>query len=171
MNIVFLTRLYSPHIGGVEKHVYEISKRLKNKGDRITIITENHGWKDEDNINGLKIVRIHVGKEGMLKKFKVWIEIWKHMSILSNADIIHCHDVFFWILPYKMFLLRKKIYVTFHGYESFPISYKARIQRKIAERLTSGNICIGDFISKWYKTIPTYVSYGGVEKQKRNITN
>ena len=33
---------------------------------------------------------------------------------------------------------------------------------KIAERLSMGNICIGDFIKKWYGTKPTYVSYGGV---------
>ncbi|KKQ93581.1 MAG: hypothetical protein UT19_C0010G0025, partial [Candidatus Woesebacteria bacterium GW2011_GWB1_39_10b] len=29
MKVLFLTRLYWPHVGGVEKHVYEIGKRLK----------------------------------------------------------------------------------------------------------------------------------------------
>ena len=29
-----------------------------------------------------------------------------------------------------------------------------------------GNICIGDFIKKWYGTKPTFVSYGGVNKVK-----
>ena len=34
--------------------------------------------------------------------------------------------------------------------------------RKLSERLSDGNICIGDFIQKWYGTKPTIVSYGAV---------
>jgi glycosyltransferase involved in cell wall biosynthesis len=35
--------------------------------------------------------------------------------------------------------------------------------RKMSEKLSWGNICIGDFIIKWYGTKPTYISYGAVE--------
>ena len=35
--------------------------------------------------------------------------------------------------------------------------------RKLSEKLSLGNICIGDFISKWYETHPTFVSYGAVD--------
>ena len=36
------------------------------------------------------------------------------------------------------------------------------MQRKLAEVLTNGNICVGEFMKKWYKTRPTSVIYGGV---------
>lgn len=39
-SILFLVRLYHPHIGGVEKHVETIAKLLINKGFSITILTE-----------------------------------------------------------------------------------------------------------------------------------
>jgi glycosyltransferase involved in cell wall biosynthesis len=35
--------------------------------------------------------------------------------------------------------------------------------RKVSEILSNGNICIGDFIAKWYKTKPTMISYGAVD--------
>ncbi len=171
MKIIFLTRLYFPKIGGVEKHVYEISKRLLKKGHKIVIITENNGWEERENIDGIEIIRINVGKNDWFKKFRIWREIWKLKTVLKTADIIHCHDVFFWILPYKLFLHDKKIFITFHGYENYPIRYTAIIHRKIAEKLTRGNICIGDFISKWYGTKPSLVSYGGVQKSYVGSTN
>ena len=39
-NILFLTRSFYPNIGGVEKHVLELSKELIKRGYRITVITE-----------------------------------------------------------------------------------------------------------------------------------
>ena len=42
MNILFLTRLYFPHIGGVERHVEEIGKRLIVKGKGVTVVTTKY---------------------------------------------------------------------------------------------------------------------------------
>jgi glycosyltransferase involved in cell wall biosynthesis len=61
--------------------------------------------------------------------------------------------------------------MTFHGYESYPISIKALIIRKIAEILTNGNISIGKFIGKWYKTKADIVSYGAVKLQDFKLRN
>jgi len=41
---------------------------------------------------------------------------------------------------------------------------------KIGELLTSGNISIGNFISKWYKTKATIISYGAVDNEIKNIS-
>ena len=38
---------------------------------------------------------------------------------------------------------------------------------KLAEKLSNGNICIGNFYQKWYGTSPTYISYGAVEESKK----
>ncbi|MBU3978279.1 glycosyltransferase [Patescibacteria group bacterium] len=182
MIILFLARLFYPHIGGVEKHVLEVSKRLVTKGHKVIVITEefsnlHHSIIDvipakagiqkenirspwipdqvrNDKINGIEVIRMPVGHEDSFKKFRIWKNLWKIRKVIKDADIIHCHDVFFWYMPFRLLYPRKPVYTTFHGYESYPITKKAIFTRKISEKLSSGNICIGDFIKKWYGTKP-----------------
>lgn len=163
MKILFLARLFSPHIGGVEKHVLEIGKRLVKSGHDVTVITESLAdSKKEETIEGIRIFRIPVGKNERKKKFRIWSWLIKNKYLIKNADITHCHDVFFWYLPFKLLYPNKKIFTTFHGYESYPLTRKQIWMHRFAEKLSLGNICIGDFIPKWYGTIPTYISYGGI---------
>lgn len=167
MNILFFTRLFYPHIGGVEKHVIEIGKRLVKDGHTLTILTENHGYKDQETIEGIQIIRIPVGKSEKLKKFAIWTWLQQHNYIIREADVIHIHDVFFWYLPFKLLFPKKPVYITFHGYETvFPPTQTAKLNRKIAERMTLGNICVGDYIAPWYETKPSLVTYGGVDIEK-----
>lgn len=169
MKIVFLCRLFSPHIGGVEKHVMEISKRLQQKGHTITIITEQFqsDLPLHEKMNGINVYRIQKNGEDWFQKFRIWKEMFRLRTILQSADVIHCHDVFFWYLPFRFLYPTKPVYTTFHGYESFPIKKKAILMRKLSEKLSWGNICIGDFIPKWYGTKATYVSYGAVMLSSR----
>ncbi len=175
VNILFLSRLFYPHIGGVEKHALEVSKRLIAKGYNVTIVTEEISTKDipvyfqsgrkipkRENINSIEIYRISAGANNWFRKFRIWRELWKLRKLIETSDIIHCHDVFFWYLPFRFLFPFKKIFMTFHGYESYPVSKKEILIRKISENLSLGNICIGDFITKWYGTKPTYVTYGAV---------
>lgn len=174
MNILFLSRLFYPHIGGVEKHVMEISRILIKKGYTITIVAEQHSpdLKIEENIEGIKVFRIPNLKNNKFKKFQIWKWIWNNRRLIKNADIIHSHDVFFWYLPFRFLFPFKKVFTTFHGYEDYPLKSKYILMHKISEKLSVGNICIGDFIRKWYGTKPTYVSYGGVniaKSEKRKV--
>jgi methyl coenzyme M reductase subunit C len=41
MNVLILTRLFAPHIGGVEKHILETNRILKRVND-ITIVTQKY---------------------------------------------------------------------------------------------------------------------------------
>lgn len=170
-SILFLTRLYHPHIGGVEKHVEEISTLLKARGFFVTIVTEQFDIKLPlyEELRGLRIFRIPIGRNRFFKKFLIWKWILSHINLFVRADIIHVHDVFFWMLPIRILIPLKKVYITFHGYEGYPIKAGWKVQRKIAELLTNGNICVGIFMKKWYKTRPTLVIYGGVrvEGKKR----
>jgi len=165
MNVVFFTRLYYPHIGGVEKHVQKISETLSQKHN-ITIITEQYdsSLPLDENLSGIKIFRIPVvGVGESTKKWAIWAWLWKHWNLLDQADILHAHDVYFWLFIYKFFRPFKKTYVTFHGWETqYPIPLKNKIIRKASELLSDGNICVGDFIAKWYDTKPTLVTYGAV---------
>ena len=70
----------------------------------------------------------------------------------------------FGILPFRFLCPTKKVYTTFHGYEGNSIpTKKAILMHKISEKLSNGNICIGDFLEKWYGTKATYISYGATE--------
>lgn len=169
MNILFFSRRFWPDIGGVEKHVFEISKRLADQGHTITILTESQNpSKKKFSIKGVRVLRLPYSSQKN-KKFIIWQWLWRNRLFIEEADIIHCHDVFFWYLPFRFFYPRKRVYTTFHGYESYPIKKKAIIVRKISEALSWGNICIGDFITKWYGTKPTVVSYGAVEVKSHQV--
>ncbi len=191
MKILFFVRRFYPQIGGVEKHTLEIARRLVEKGYKVIIVTENieesysrdkqlrnSSAKIAGEIDGIDIYRINPGEDNWFKKFRIWKEIWLLRRLIVESDIIHCHDVFFWYLPFSFLWWAKPVYITFHGYETYPVKWKAIIVRKISEILSDGNICIGDFIKKYYKTIPDYVSYGGVNlpktikpfKKERSVT-
>ncbi|KKU73911.1 MAG: hypothetical protein UX99_C0026G0001, partial [Candidatus Amesbacteria bacterium GW2011_GWB1_47_26] len=47
MKVLMMTRLYWPHVGGVEKHVEKITEILKKK-HQITIVCEKHDPKLPD---------------------------------------------------------------------------------------------------------------------------
>lgn len=165
MSILFFSRLFYPHIGGVEKHVWELSNVLIKKGYKVIIVTEKfrNSLKDKEKLDGIEIYRIPVGRNDWLRKFRIWGEIWKLRNLIKTSNIVHCHDVFFWYLPFRFLYLTKKVFTTFHGYESFPLKSKDIAMRKIAEKLSMGNICIGHFMKKWYGTKPTYATYGGIK--------
>jgi glycosyltransferase involved in cell wall biosynthesis len=173
MNILFFTRLFYPHIGGVEKHVMEVSKILLKRGHKITIVTEQDLDKTrlKEVIEKIEIFRIPKLENGRLKKFKIWKWLWKNVKLIENADVIHCHDVFFWYLPFRIIFPFKKVFTTFHGYEDYPLKFKYVLAHKIFEMFSMGNICVGDFIRKWYKTKPNYVSYGAVNSIKNKKIN
>lgn len=42
MKIVFLSRLYWPHVGGVERHIWHLSQELLKMKHEVVVITEQH---------------------------------------------------------------------------------------------------------------------------------
>lgn len=166
MNIVFFTRYFHPHIGGVEKHVENLSNELIKMGHRITVITEQYenSTKQREKLQNINIYRTPTN-ENYFKKFQIWIWLIKNIHFIKNADVIHCHDVFFWYIPFRFIFPNKKAYVTFHGYEThFPINKKAIIVRRISNLLSSGSINIGKYIEKWYGTKADFIVWGGVKE-------
>lgn len=166
MQIVFFARNFYPHIGGVEKHVLRISEILVKK-HQVTVITEKTDKNDPDEeiYKNIRIKRISINSTEKNKKYEIWRYLFQNFEVLRSADVIHVHDVFFWYLPFRFIFWRKKVFMTFHGYEgdSLP-SKKAIFSHHIAERLSKGNICVGDYLRKWYGTKPDFVTYGAVDK-------
>lgn len=163
MKILMFAPLFQPHIGGVEKHVKRLSEELIKKNHEVTVITIKHdqGLPDFEKLNKMKVYRFP-----RMRLPKVWLWIYKHRDLIKNADVIHCHDFatfIYWYLPFRFLYPLKPVFVTFHGYEGIiPIPRKILFKRKITELLTKGNICIGDYIPKWYGTKANFISYGGV---------
>lgn len=168
MTICFLTRLFYPHIGGVERHIFELSKELVKKGHTVTIISEKTKGTPRK-IKGVIQYQIPAGSDNRFKKFRIWRWILKNKKIILQSDIVHCHDVFYWYLPLRFLFPFKKVFTTFHGYESYPIRKKAIIVRKISELLSAKTICVGAFMKKWYGANPNKIIYGGVHVQASRI--
>jgi glycosyltransferase involved in cell wall biosynthesis len=177
MRILFLARRSYPSVGGVEKHVLEIAKRLAGMGHKVVVVTEAISQNPKPQflnpkqipnpkfkIPNIEIYRIPVGRNEKLKKFRIWGWLWKNRRLIEKADIVHAHDVGFWYWPFRFLYPKKPFYITFHGWEGkFPVPFKNKLVRKISEKLAWGNICVGDYLEKWYGTKANYVTYGGVE--------
>lgn len=182
MKVLFLTRLYWPHIGGVEKHVREISIRVKEKGYEVIIITEKYqkDLKNTEIKNDIKIKRVAYPKVKYLGLLYIWVWLFKNRSLIKQADIVHCHDVFMWYLPFGFLYRFKPLFTTFHGWEGiWPIPIKNILLKRLAAKLSRGSICVGRYIEKHYRIKSNFVTYGAVDnilvytkaprKQKNNI--
>ena len=169
-SILFISKLYYPHIGGVEKHLDFLCRELIRGGMSVTILTEQFTKRLNlyEKKDGVEIVRIPVTEKLFLKKFFIWKWILFHPLFLFKFNVIHIHDVFYYVLPFRLLFFFKKVFITFHGYEGYPIKFRWIVARKIAEYLTNGNICVGDFMKKWYFTRPTSVIYGAVSLRSTN---
>jgi glycosyltransferase involved in cell wall biosynthesis len=170
MLIVHLAAYYSPHVGGVEKHLQKLAAALQKKGHTSVVITQQFESTlpqkerlEEVEIRRLRVFDQLVRKHPLWYKLRLWAGMWQLLPLLKKADVIHIHDVFFWIIPFLPFLSRKKMYITFHGYEAETPGFWARFWHRLAHRLCRGSLAIGGFHRKWYGVEPTATSFGAVE--------
>jgi len=60
MKILMMTDYFYPHIGGVEKVVFDLSSRLVAHGHEVMVLTFNiPQTKEEEIFHGIKIVRLN----------------------------------------------------------------------------------------------------------------
>lgn len=198
MKILFFARRFYPEVGGVEKHVYKVSRELIKRGNQVVVVTDSlnktynnkkidyHSGIGSDivpidskrpvksiyfnnlNVKKINLLRLHFGKDEWMKKFRIWINLFAYRKLILDADVIHCHDVFYWYFPFKLLFPFKKVYITFHGYESYPLPKKNILLHKLWEKMANGNIIVGKFISKWYGTKPDFVIYGAADSMNDN---
>lgn len=146
MKILFLARYKWPHIGGVEKHIQRVASSLKRLGHKIIIISE------ED------IKYPHIKFLGLLY---IWLWLFKNRKLIEQADIVYCHDVFIWYLPFRFLYPSKPVYTTFHGWEGiWPIPPKNVLLKRLAAKLSWGTIAVGKYIEKYYGIRADKIIYG-----------
>ena len=153
MKILFLAHHKAPRIGGVEKHLNKITTELRSMKYEVTTISE-------EDIKPPKIKYF-----GLLY---VWYWLFKNRKLITDSDIVHIHDVFVWYLPFRFLFPRKKVYITFHGWEGkWPIQKWAILNKRLANYLCNGSIAVGKYIEKYYGIKSDYVIYGGVSKTQK----
>lgn len=89
-----------PYLGGTEKHVYEVSKRLAEKHDVTVLTARMPGTKKEEVIDGIKIIRnpaiiIKKAPHPLPPPFPITVDTF--LQIRSQAqknDIVHFHNRF-----------------------------------------------------------------------------
>ncbi|MHA1907857.1 MAG: glycosyltransferase family 4 protein [Candidatus Thorarchaeota archaeon] len=164
--VLMVSPSYLPAIGGVEKHVETISKRLQRIGYKISILTVAHGHDLQlvEYLDGIRVIRMpfFYSQHPLLG----WLWVLLNRNLLINHDIIHVHDtvpLLFWWLPIRLLYPLKRATATFHGFERDPIPFLFVLLRKIANRVASSSICIGNFIETKYRIKCGQNTVGAVE--------
>jgi glycosyltransferase involved in cell wall biosynthesis len=154
MKILFLTHFYPPHIGGVEKHVYEVKKCLEKKGNRVNVISAADIKYPDIKILGLLFI---------------WLWFFKNIKLIKEADVIHIHDVFIWYLPFRFIYPNKKVFTTIHGFEwDNPLSKISIWQKRLAAKLSTKTVGVGNFLEKYLGIKFDLIIYGAASTQRNN---
>jgi len=95
MRILQVTPRFPPAIGGVEEHVYRISRELARRGHTVTVITSNEEDGKicplvKENLDGIQVYRFPLFMPSVFRE--LWL-IPEVVSILRElqGDIVHAH--------------------------------------------------------------------------------
>ena len=120
-NLLMISGLFHPFVGGAEKECQKLSKRLMEKGISVTVLTQRcDGLPEHEVIDGISVYR----------KIKGWhlFEFTYMLSVLhflikhrKKYDIIQCFGLYLFILPAVLikYLYRKKVIARIEGPGSF----------------------------------------------------
>lgn len=172
MKILQITPFYEPHLGGVETHLKFLNAELIKQGHQVSVLTQRYdaNLPTQEKIVGVEVTRIdteikHYNQ--LSHKLTVWQQVAKYSRLLLKAEIIHVHDVYWWLLP-LLPLFWSKTYLTFHGWEGqFPVPWKHKLARWCWSKLALKTIHVGDYIQEFYWDKPDLVIYGGVNLNKK----
>lgn len=156
MKFLFLTSRFSPSIGGVERHALEVASELIRRGHDVRVVTESLDHSERTGVVGrIRVQRIYFGTKGWFKKFQLWARM-VHADVRANvdwADVVVCHDVFFWYMSLRFLFPRKRVVTVFHGYETrVPPARSAVWIRRLSRFLSHKAVHVGAYIQSWYGT-------------------
>lgn len=91
-HIVMLNKAYPPWVGGIERHVRDISEALSRRGWRITALVCNEcGRESQEEQNGVRIVRM--ARRGTFFSQPLVLGYYKKLKALQ-PDLVHVHVPF-----------------------------------------------------------------------------
>lgn len=159
MKVVHLARRAFPQKGGVETHLKNLIEVGRSTGDHWILITQQENEKDTlyEKTSWGEVYRI---PRSAKSKRATWRWVIHHKFLFEQADIVHVHDIFWWILPVYP-SLRKKVCTTFHGWEGvYPVPKKNILQRRLFSLLSKKVIHVGAWIQEFYGDTPNVIMYG-----------
>jgi len=91
MNVVEVSPLFFPYIGGVETHVHEVSKRLAKAGVNVRIFTTDPTGElpKKDLVDGIEVFRFRSFTPKRLYYFSP--DLYLALRRLRDVDLIHVH--------------------------------------------------------------------------------
>lgn len=91
-HIVMLNKSYPPKMGGIERHVRDISETLSQRGWKVTaLVCADHQEASDEFIHGVRVIRIPRWGTVLSQPLT-----WNFANTLLSlkADIVHCHVPF-----------------------------------------------------------------------------
>ena len=119
LRILFVTPRYAPHVGGVEQHVAEVSRRLAAKGCRVCVLTTDLSGTlpTVETIDGVTIRRVRASPKR--RDFYFAPGIYKNIAAAGDDwDIVHVQSYHTFVAPLAMLAARRTdlpYLLTFHG--------------------------------------------------------
>lgn len=90
MKILQVNKLYSPHIGGIERVIQDISEGLKDRYEIQVLVCQSKGKTSDEVINGVSVKR--AGSIGTYFSCPVSFSFLRYFRKMSeDADIVHIH--------------------------------------------------------------------------------
>lgn len=135
MTILMLIDNYYPLIGGAERQVDTLARRLLKKGIKVRVVTEKKekDWKQDEIINGIPVKRIPFPEIRLLGSMVLFLSLFLYLfKTRKEYDIIHVH-----IAKYFAFIAAiigshtgKKVIIKISGWEELDKGILNEQQRK-----------------------------------------
>jgi glycosyltransferase involved in cell wall biosynthesis len=148
MNILMVTPRFLPEMGGIETHVYEVSRRLVAMGHAVTVLTTDRSGHllPTEQMQGVQVHRVSAWPKQ--RDYYVAPAIYNRVRA-SAADVMHVQGYHTFVPPLAMAtaLRRQMPYVvTFHsGGHSSPLRNLVRVPQHhlLAPLIRRAAQCIG----------------------------
>ncbi|MBI4788612.1 MAG: glycosyltransferase family 4 protein [Chloroflexi bacterium] len=117
LRVVMVSARYLPFMGGVENHIYQVSRRLAKRGVDVTVLTtdpQNH-WPVAEEVEGFHVRRVRAWPANRDYFFAPGV-----MDVLQRErwDVVHVQSYHTLVAPMAMAAARGAripYVVTFHG--------------------------------------------------------
>jgi len=169
MNILFVSDLYYPHIGGVSEHIYNLANQFEEMGHKVSILTANIKGNlkpDEERV-------IRVGSSIIIpanqsrSRITYGVRLSSLSKIVNKNDLIHIHGTLAPTLPLLTLKVSRKTNIfTFHPtfessvpfeiFKGYLMKYFRLIHGRIAVSRTARN-SIQHYFPGEYRIIPNGV--------------
>ena len=111
--VLQVNKLYYPHIGGVEKHVQDLSEAIKDDVDLKVLVANTSRETVIKEINGVEVIK--AASLGMVASAPVAPSLWRWLGRL-DSDIYHFHFPYpIGDLSYFVSQKKGKLIVSYHS--------------------------------------------------------